>query len=111
MAVAKSGSTRKESWSKTPSYRRANRQCGPGLGEARSDPLRKAASAGQHPRPDARLASMMPAMNFAPGIRVHIPGSSELQGYVRIELAIPTGDGWQLFVEQPTGSFQKVELT
>jgi hypothetical protein len=24
---------------------------------------------------------------------------------------MPVGDGWQLFVEEPTGGFQKVELT
>ena len=53
----------------------------------------------------------MPAMTFVPGSRVRIPQRPDLPGYVRIELAVPTGDGWQLFVEEPTGSFQKVELT
>ena len=50
-------------------------------------------------------------MNFASGMRVRIPNRPDLFGYVRIELAVSTGDGWQLFVEQQTGSFQKVELT
>jgi hypothetical protein len=50
-------------------------------------------------------------MNFVAGFRVRIPERPDLPGYVRIELAVPTGDGWQLFVEQPTGGFQKVELT
>ena len=53
----------------------------------------------------------MPAMTFEPGSRVRIPQRPDLPGYVRIELAMPTGDGWQLFVEEPTGGFQKVELT
>ena len=51
------------------------------------------------------------AMTFVPGSRVRIPQRPDLPGYVRIELAVPVGDGWQLFVEEPTGSFQKVELT
>ena len=53
----------------------------------------------------------MPAMTFEPGSRVRIPQRPDLPGYVRIELAMPVGDGWQLFVEEPTGGFQKVELT
>ena len=53
----------------------------------------------------------MPAMTFTPGSRVRIPQRPDLPGYVRIELAVPADDGWQLFVEEPAGSFQKVELT
>src|ERR1039457_7632506 len=53
----------------------------------------------------------MPGMTFAPGSRVRIPHRPDLPGHVKIELAMPTGDGWQLFVEEPTGHFQKVELT
>src|ERR1035438_714638 len=53
----------------------------------------------------------MPGMTFVPGCRVRIPERPDLPGYVRIELAMPTGDGWQLFVEETTGTFQKVELT
>lgn len=40
-----------------------------------------------------------------------IPQRPDLPGYVRIELAVPADDGWQLFVEEPAVSFQKVELT
>ena len=59
----------------------------------------------------AWLSFTMPAMTFEPGSRVRIPQRPDLPGYVRIELAMPVGDGWQLFVEEPTGGFQKVELT
>jgi len=50
-------------------------------------------------------------MMFAPGSRVRIPHRPDLPGHVRIELASQTGDGWQLFVEESTGHFQKVDLT
>ena len=50
-------------------------------------------------------------MTFEPGSRVRIPHRPDLPGYVRIELAMPTADGWQLFVEEQTGHFQKVVLT
>jgi superfamily II DNA or RNA helicase len=50
-------------------------------------------------------------MMFAPGSRVRIPHRPDLPGHVRIELARRTGDGWQLFVEESTGHFQKVDLT
>jgi hypothetical protein len=50
-------------------------------------------------------------MTFVPGSRVRIPHRLDLPGYVRIELAMPAGDGWQLFVEAPAGGFQKVELS
>ena len=50
-------------------------------------------------------------MTFVPGSRVRIPHRPDLPGHVRIELAMQTGDGWQLFVEESTGHFQKVDLT
>ena len=50
-------------------------------------------------------------MTFEPGSRVRIPHRPDLPGHVRIELAMPTADGWQLFVEKPTGHFHKVLLT
>ncbi len=50
-------------------------------------------------------------MTFEPGSRVRIPHRPDLPGHVRIELAMPTADGWQLFVEEPTGHFHKVLLT
>jgi hypothetical protein len=50
-------------------------------------------------------------MTFEPGSRVRIPHRPDLPGYIRIEMAIPTADGWQLFVEEPTGHFHKVVLT
>ena len=55
----------------------------------------------------------MPDMTseFVPGSRVRIPHRPDLPGHVRIELAMPTDDGWQLFVEESTGHFQKVDLT
>ena len=53
----------------------------------------------------------MPSMTFVPDTRVRIPHRPDLPGYVRIELATPTGDGWQLFVEELTGHFQKIDLT
>ena len=58
-----------------------------------------------------RIGPTMPAMTFVPGSRVRIPHRPDLPGHVRIELATPTGDGWQLFVEESTGLFQKVDLT
>jgi superfamily II DNA or RNA helicase len=50
-------------------------------------------------------------MTFEPGSRVRIPHRPDLPGHVRIELAMPTAGGWQLFVEEPAGQFQKVVLT
>jgi superfamily II DNA or RNA helicase len=53
----------------------------------------------------------MPSMTFMPGSRVRIPHRPDLPGHVRIDLAMPTGDGWQIFVEESAGHFQKVDLT
>jgi len=53
----------------------------------------------------------MPGVTLSPGSRVRIPHRPDLPGYVRIELAIATGNGWQLFVEEASGHFLKVELT
>lgn len=50
-------------------------------------------------------------MILQPGQRVRIPQHPHLGGYVRIEAAFPAGDGWQLFVEQASGVYAKVELT
>jgi superfamily II DNA or RNA helicase len=50
-------------------------------------------------------------MTFTPGSRVRIPHLSSLPGHVRIELATPVNGGWQLFVEESPGRFQKVDLT
>lgn len=50
-------------------------------------------------------------MTFSPGSRVWIPHRPDLVGHVRIELATAVGDGWQLFIEESPGHFQKVELT
>lgn len=53
----------------------------------------------------------MTGAGFQPGSRVHIPHRSDLLGYARIELAIPTGDGWTLFVGESADSLKKVDLT
>ena len=50
-------------------------------------------------------------MHFEPGQRVRVPHRPDLSGHVRIEMAMPEGDGWQLYVEQAVGSFVKVGLT
>ncbi|MBT2248357.1 DUF3883 domain-containing protein [Arthrobacter sp. BHU FT2] len=50
-------------------------------------------------------------MIFEPNMRVRVPHRKDLQGYVRIELATQTDDGWILFVEQGPSSFAKVDLT
>jgi hypothetical protein len=50
-------------------------------------------------------------MTFEVGSRVRIPHRPDLPGHIRIELATRAGDGWQLFVEESAGHFQKVELT
>ena len=50
-------------------------------------------------------------MTFEPGSRVRIPHRPDLPGHVRIDVAMPSGDGWQLFLEEPTGHFHKVVLT
>jgi hypothetical protein len=42
---------------------------------------------------------------------VRIPHRPDLPGYVRIDLVMPVDDGWQLFVEESTGHFQKVDLS
>ncbi len=49
-------------------------------------------------------------MTFEPGSRVRIPHRPDLPGYVLIENAIQMGDGWKLYVEEASGSLQKVEL-
>jgi hypothetical protein len=49
---------------------------------------------------------------FEPGQRVRIPKRPDLPGHVRVEVAMPAGDGWQLFVEvSPPGTFAKIDLT
>jgi hypothetical protein len=53
----------------------------------------------------------MPRMTFVPGSRVRIPNRPDLRGHVRIELATAASAGWQLFVEESPGRFQKVDLT
>ena len=50
-------------------------------------------------------------MHFEPGQRVRVPHRPDLSGHVRVEIALPQGDGWQLYVEQAFGSFVKVHLT
>ncbi len=50
-------------------------------------------------------------VEFEPGSRVWIPSRPDLPGYLRVEAAIPAGDAWQLFVEQSSGVFAKVNLT
>src|SRR5258708_490715 len=50
-------------------------------------------------------------MTFEPGSRVRIPHRPDLPGHVRVDVAMPTADGWQLFVEEPMGHFHKVVLT
>ena len=50
-------------------------------------------------------------MVFLPDSRVRIPHRPDLAGYVRIEIATAVGDGWQLFVEESPGNFQKIDLT
>jgi SNF2 family DNA or RNA helicase len=50
-------------------------------------------------------------MTFEPGSRVRIPHRPDLPGHVRIDVAMPTADGWQLFVEESAGNFHKVVLT
>lgn len=50
-------------------------------------------------------------MDFGPGQRVRIPHRTDLQAYVRIEVATAVGDGWQLFVEKAPDSFAKIDLT
>jgi len=49
-------------------------------------------------------------VTFEPGQRVRIPHRSDLPGHVRVEMAVPVGDGWQLFVERAPSVFAKVEL-
>jgi hypothetical protein len=41
---------------------------------------------------------------------VRIPQRPDLPGHVRIDVAMPTADGWQLFVEEPVGHLHKVVL-
>ena len=55
----------------------------------------------------AWLSFTMPGMTFVPGSRVRIPHRPDLPGHVRIELAMPAGDGWQLFVEEPQVASRK----
>lgn len=50
-------------------------------------------------------------MTLERGQRVRIPHRPDLPGHVKIDMANQVGDGWVLFVEQPGGSFAKVELT
>jgi len=50
-------------------------------------------------------------VSFEPGTRVLLPHRPDLPGHVLIEMAVPDGSGWRLFVEQPGGGFAKVELT
>lgn len=49
-------------------------------------------------------------MTFKPGQRVRLLPRPDLPGHVLIEMANRVGDGWVLYVEQPTGGFAKVEL-
>ena len=49
---------------------------------------------------------------FEPGQRVHISKRPDLPRHVRVDVAMPTSDGWQLFVEvSPHGTFAKIDLT
>jgi len=48
---------------------------------------------------------------FESGQRVRIPKRSDLVGHVRVGVAMPAGDGWQLFVEVSPGTFAKIDLT
>lgn len=50
-------------------------------------------------------------MTFEPGQRVRIPKRPDLPGHVRVEVAMPAGDGWCLFVEVSPGTFAKIDLT
>ena len=51
-------------------------------------------------------------MMFEPGQRVHISKRPDLPRHVRVDIAMPTSDGWQLFVEvSPHGTFAKIDLT
>jgi superfamily II DNA or RNA helicase len=50
-------------------------------------------------------------MTFVSGTLVLIPHYQDLERYVRIDLAVPAGDGWQLYVEDSRGRLQKIELT
>lgn len=54
---------------------------------------------------------MVNQVKFEPGSRVCIPSRPDLPGYLRVEVALPADDGWQLFVEQPSGGFAKVDVS
>ncbi len=54
---------------------------------------------------------MTPSGGFEADKRVRIPQRPDLPGYVRIELAVPAGDGWVLYVGEPKDSLRKVELS
>ncbi len=54
---------------------------------------------------------MVNRVEFEQGSRVRIPSRPDLAGYLRVEAAIPAGDAWQLFVEQSSSVFAKVDLT
>ena len=45
---------------------------------------------------------------FAPGQRIRLPDSAAL---VIIEVATATPDGWQLFVDDGSGTYRKILLT
>jgi hypothetical protein len=53
----------------------------------------------------------MSSVIFEADSRVRIPHRPDLSGHVRVEFARPVDGGWQLFVEESPGRFQKVDLT